>query len=191
MRGARRAVFGRRDVGSLRPLPSWANGRVPSAPNTVSTSVSPTCAITRAWLIRCPRTTSSRVELDTAGADAYDRYSAVAHTHGRPVSCSSTSIAAPRPQPPNSAPRPEVSPGTIGIRHLAGVVGAFESEERQRIHRRRTLPNRPHHPRYGRRVSFGRCPSRTSTRLGCASHQRTLRYGRVRRRPRIARPPGT
>jgi hypothetical protein len=100
--------------------PTSGSGRSPSAPSTVSTSVSPTCAITRAWLIRCPRTTSVASSSSTDGGDAYDRYCAVAHTQGRPVTCSITSMAAPRPQPPNSARRPEVNPGTIGIRHLFG-----------------------------------------------------------------------
>ena len=106
--------------GRCAHCPSSGSGRAPSAPSTVSTSVSPTCAITRAWLMWCPRTTSSASSSSTDGGDAYERYCAVAHTHGRPVTCSITSIAAPSPQPPNNAPAPDVSPGTIGIRHFAG-----------------------------------------------------------------------
>ena len=125
-----------------------ASGRSPSAPSTVSTSVSPTCAITRAWLMWCPRTTSTASSSSTDGGDAYERYCAVAHTHGRPVTCSITSIAAPSPQPPNSARRPDVSPGTIGIRHLSGSSVAFEPEERQCIHRRADATGRRHPPNW-------------------------------------------
>ena len=55
----RRAVVGRRArrAGSPTARRAGAAGR-PSAPSTVRISVSPTCAITRAWQIWCPRTTS-------------------------------------------------------------------------------------------------------------------------------------
>ena len=156
--------------GRMAHCPTSGSGRSPSAPSTVSISVSPTCAITRAWLIRCPRTTSVASSSSTDGGDAYERYCAVAHTHGRPVTCSITSIAAPRPQPPNSAPAPGRQPGHDRHPPLVRLVRSLEPEERQRIHRRRTLPDRRRAP-----------PSRTvrdfAHRVRWATHASSCRRG--------------
>ena len=74
------------------------------------------------------------VELEHRRRRAYDRYCAVAHMHGRPGDCSMTSIAAPSPQPPNSAPVPEMRLGTIGMRHLFGLaVGSSPKNVRASI----------------------------------------------------------
>ena len=141
---AGRAVVGRRDVGSDAPTARVGRAAAdPSAPSTVRISVSPTCAITRAWLIWCPRTTSSRVELE------HRRRRRVREVlRGRPDARPARDLLhhldrARRGRSRRTARRvPEVSPGTIGIRHLFGSLVALEPEERQRIHRRRTLPDR-------------------------------------------------
>src|SRR5262249_34955173 len=57
-----------------------------------------------------------------AGGRAYERNCAVAQMHGRPVACSITSMAAPRPHPPKSAPVPEIRPGATSICHTCASL---------------------------------------------------------------------
>jgi hypothetical protein len=118
-------------------LAGKGEGRSPRAALTVRISRSATWHTTRAWVIWWP-TTASVTSMSTVSPGlAYDRYCAVAHTHGRPDVASNAAIPAPRPQPPNKK-SPEVEiPAVTGSVHRNGLcVGSRPRNVRLSIGRR-------------------------------------------------------
>ncbi len=138
---ARRAVVGPRHVGPDRPLTfERRSGRCPSAPSTVRISVSPTCAMHARLADLMAAHDLEHVELEDRRR-AREREELRGRPDARPAGhlAPSPRSHAPRPQPPNSAPVPEVSPGTTCICHRFG--SAVRSRPKNSgIHRQGTLP---------------------------------------------------
>ena len=106
--------------------------------------MSPTRAMTRAWEIWWPRTTSVTSSSSIDGGRANERYCAVAQMHGRPVSCfhhldaraepaSAEQRAGARGEPAHDLHVPARAVGRVG----------FETEERPGVHRPGTTVARP------------------------------------------------
>ena len=127
--------------GRVAHWPRSVSGGWPSAPTTVRISRSPTCAITRAWLIWWPRTASTTSRSSDRGR-AREREELRGRPDARPAgdAVPSPRCAAPRPQPPKSAPVPGDQGRDDREPPAVGIFGAFETEERERVHRRRRLP---------------------------------------------------
>src|SRR4051812_43669720 len=66
--------------------------------------------------------------------------------HGRPVICSITSMHAPSPHPPNSAPVPDVRPRVTSMRHFVRSFVAGSKPKNVRASIGGTLPPSGDHP---------------------------------------------
>ena len=88
---------GRRDVGTDRPLPDDRERPFAERADHGEDLVSPTCAITRAWLIWWPRTTSIASSSSTDGGGRTRGTARSPRRTAGPVTCSITSIARAEP----------------------------------------------------------------------------------------------
>ena len=121
--------------GRAAHCPSSGSGRRPSAPTTVRISRVADARDDARLADLVPAHDLDHVELEHRRAGARTRGTARSPrcTAGRSPA-PSTSIAAPSPQPPNSAPVPEIRLGTTGIRHGVGsAVGSRPKNVRASI----------------------------------------------------------